>query len=98
MYLIYYLGFDVNFYWKNNIFLNEDLIKDFLKNNTKFLNNIHLFDLNNIYSFFAKKNSEYFENSKKKFKIKFDSYGVDNFKNKKKVIEGFSIIISYILI
>jgi hypothetical protein len=54
--------------------------------------------LNNIYSFFAKKNSEYFENSKKKFKIKFDSYGVDKFKNKKKVIEGFSIIISYILI
>ena len=64
----------------------------------KFLENIQLFDLNNIYSFFTKKNSEYFENSKKKFKIKFDALGVDKFSKKKKMMEGFAIEISYILI
>ena len=66
--------------------------------NVKFLENIQLFDLNNIYTFFSKKNSEYFENSKKKFKIKFDAYGVDKFKKKKKSMDGFAVEISYILI
>ena len=88
----------MNFYWKNNIILNEEKIKEFLKNNTKFLDNIHLFDLNNIYSFFSKKNSEYFENSKKKFKIKYDKFGVDKFEKKKKTSEGFTTEVSYILI
>ena len=92
------IGFDVNFYWKNDIVLNADKIKEFLRMNMKFLENIQLFDLNNIYSFFAKKNSEYFENSKKKFKIKFDAMGVDKFGMKKKMMEGFAIEISYILI
>ena len=64
----------------------------------KFQDNIQFFDLNNIYSFFSKKNSEYFENSKKKFKIKFDANGVDKFVLKKKMREDFAIEITYILI
>ena len=92
------LGFDANFYWKNDIVLNADKIKEFLKMNVKFLDNIQLFDLNNIYSFFSKKNSEYFENSKKKFKIKFDAMGVDKFKIKKMMMDEFALELSYILI
>jgi len=66
--------------------------------NTNFIEeNIQNFDLNNIYNYFFRIHSAYFENMKKKFKIKFNSFGLDKFSKKKKVSKEFSLIIKYSL-
>ena len=54
-----------------------------------------MFDLNTIYKYFFDIHSEYFENKKKEFKIKFDASGVDKFGKKKTMMPGFCMEIKY---
>lgn len=56
-----------------------------------------MLDLNKIYKYFFEIHSEYFENIKKKFKIKLDALGVDKFAKKKQMLPGFCIEIKYAL-
>jgi len=78
------------------VVFNGEKIKNFLRENTNFIcDNIQMFDLNNIYKYFFDIHSEYFENQKKEFKIKFDAFGVDKFLKKKKMMPGFCIEIKY---
>ena len=42
-----------------------------------------------------KENPNLFDSKKKKFKIKFDNLGLDNFQNKKEMLPNFSIEITY---
>ena len=91
-------SYDANFFWKNNINLDGKKIQNFLRNHTKYLgDHINTYDLNNIYQYMNKENPNLFNSKKKKFKIKFDNLGLDNFKNKKLMLPNFSIEITYYL-
>ena len=89
-------SYDANFFWQNNITLDGKKIKNFLRKHTKYLGeHINSYDLNNIYQYMNKENPNLFDSKKKKFKIKFDNLGLDNFQNKKEMLPNFSIEITY---
>ena len=73
-------------------------IKNFLKSHTKYKgDHIHSYDLNNIYDYMNKENSYLFDSKRKKFKIKMDSQGLDNFSLKNEVTSNFLIELTYYL-
>jgi hypothetical protein len=79
--------------------VNFEKIKYFFENNAKFIgNNIQNFDLNNILKYFNTNYDIELNNKKRKFKIKFDAFGVDKFGQKKNMSSDFCIELSYILV
>ena len=91
-------SYDANFFWEKNITLDETKIKNFLKSHTKYKgDHIHSYDLNNIYDYMNKENSYLFDSKRKKFKIKMDSQGLDNFSLKNEVTSNFLIELTYYL-
>ena len=91
-------SYDANFFWEKNITLDETKIKNFLKSHTKYKgDHIHSYDLNNIYEYMNKENSYLFDSKRKKFKIKMDSHGLDNFQMKNQPNSNFVIEITYYL-
>ena len=91
-------SYDANFFWQNNITLDGKKIQNFLRKHTQYLGeHINSYDLNNIYQYMNKENPNLFDSKKKKFKIKFDNLGLDNFENKKEMLPNFSIEITYTL-
>lgn len=92
-------SYDANYFWENNITLDGARIKNFLQLHTNYAgNNIHSYDLHNIYEFLNREKSNLFNGTKKKFKTKLSTFGLDNFKMKKEMMTSFCIDITYCLI
>ena len=89
---VIYLAYDVNYFLKHDIKLNEEKIRIYLKETGKFGGNMNTYDLTNIMRGFN------FSYNKKKIKIKLDPYGVDKFSQKKNMFDDFWIEISYVLV
>jgi hypothetical protein len=94
------LGNDANHFMKSdNLEVSFERIKYFFTNNAKFIgNNIQNFDLNNILKYFGSTYNIELSNNKRRFKISFDAFGVDKFKQKNNMLSDFCIEISYILV
>jgi len=94
--------YDANHLWKNNFMYNNDSVIRFLRENCIVDNNLSNFqyiDLNKIYNLLmnqllVKTISSYFKENKR-FKIIFDSNGVDKFTNKKNMMKDFQVEIKY---
>jgi hypothetical protein len=83
--------------------MNQSYLIKFLTTYGKFNNeNIQLYDLNIIYNYFSKNYSDIpilnCSKGEKLFKIKFDPFGVDKFRLKRKMLENFEMEITYSLI
>ena len=90
--------FDCNYFWINNIIRDEQRIIKFIKNHTQFKgDNIENLNLNTVYEFFSKENSELFDNKEKKIKFKIQNYGIDNYSRHKNLNPNFRIIVTYLL-
>ena len=94
--------YDANYFWKNDIIFNHEILRSFLVENFIYQDKVNFLlnlDLNKLYNFIC---HEVFKTSitnlfkkNKKFRIKFDAFGVDKFVNKKKMHENFQVEIKY---